>query len=254
MTGTSSGHPRSASQASIPQPKNDQRTVGSSSPTVSVQPHRRADRSAMWSTNAACWSPGTGSSPSGTRCGAHVAHEQRRPPAVAAEAPGRADDGVVDRRGERVVQARRPHRHLVAAQVADGAGDPVVVDVHHLEHVRLAADDDPFERRPRLAVGVAERLPFGGARHQLVDRRRHGSRAESRFALRSGRARGGRPLRGSCAAWPVPPIGLTSACRPPACQVGAHATRGAPRARSRGAPLGASRSDAAGASLRHARR
>jgi hypothetical protein len=111
---------------------------------------------------------------------AHVPHEQRRAPAVAAEAPGRAHDGGVDRGGQGVEHAGLPDDDRAAADVAHRPGDPVVVDVHDLEDVGLAVDRQAFEAGARLAVRVVERPPVGRARDQLGDRTGDGPPAQRR--------------------------------------------------------------------------
>src|SRR4029453_2905302 len=126
-------------------------------------------------TNAACCSGGTGSSPSGTR-----SSPTSRINSAAPQPPGPKPRGGPTTRWSRggggrggVEQSRRPHGHLAAAQVAESAGQPVVVDVHGLEDVALALDLQPLEGQAGLAVVVAERTAPGGALDELVDRGRN---------------------------------------------------------------------------------
>ena len=103
-------------------------------------------------------------------------------------------------RGRRPVAAptaaRTPTPGPAAAQVAEGTGDPVVVDVHGLEDVGLAVDRQPLERRARLGVDRAERPPrpvaASGGGQQLVDRPVHGLPARAP-GERAGRGRPPRP-------------------------------------------------------------
>jgi hypothetical protein len=88
-----------------------------------------------------------------------VAHQQRRSPAVPAQAGGGTDHRVVDRGWQSAEHSGGPHPHRPTGDVAHRPGEPVVVDVHHLEHVALAIDLDPLERRARLGVARPERPP-----------------------------------------------------------------------------------------------
>ena len=134
-------------------------------------PQKVADRSARWSSSCRWSSSDSGVVALGDEVLAHVAEQQRAAPPVAAEAGGRADHGVVDRRRHGVEQARGPHLDRPAPEVAEAPHGPVDVGVQVLEHEGLAVDDDPLERRAGLAVGATERPPLGGAGDELVDRR-----------------------------------------------------------------------------------
>ena len=113
---------------------------------------------------------------------ADVAHEQRRPPPVPAQA-GAAPTTVWSIVGGRASSNPAAHTlHRAAGEVAERAGEPVVVDVHHLEHVALAVDLDPLERRARLGVARAERPAPGGARRSAPRPSRHRPRGQCRVA------------------------------------------------------------------------
>ena len=99
----------------------------------------------------------------GDQRGADVSHEQRRAPPVASVPACGPDHGVVDAVGESVEEARSPHRHGSAAEVAEAAHRPVVVGVQVLEHHGLPVDHDPFQHRAGLGVAGGQRGARGRA-------------------------------------------------------------------------------------------
>ena len=102
---------------------------------------------------------------------AGIAHEQRGAEPVAPESTRHTGDGVVDALGQDVDHPCSPHLERDAGRLGEGSHRPVVVDVHVLQHVWHAVDDDPFEADTGLRVAVEHRRPVRDAGEELVERR-----------------------------------------------------------------------------------
>ena len=142
------------------------------------QPHVRAASAAMSSRSWRCCSSGTGSSPGGSSS-APASRMSSAAPSPSRPSPPATPTMVWSMRsGKDVDHPRSPHLERDAGRLGEGPHRPVVVDVHVLQHVRHAVDDDPLEADTGLRVAVEHRRPVGGAGEELVERR--GDRARDR--------------------------------------------------------------------------
>ena len=82
---------------------------------------------------------------------------------------------MVDHSGKPIEEPALPQQHVAPARVAGRPQQPVVARVLVLEHVAVAADDQPLEAGARLGVCRLPGLPAGRRGQQILERAASGS-------------------------------------------------------------------------------